>query len=125
HLLRRAGFGGTAQEVDRVAAMTTTDMAQSLLADEQTSNATLDGQLPTLDLTSAKGPNAGAVQAWWLQRMVQTARPLEEKMTLFWHGLLTSGLDKAGPGPMYVQNELFRKMALANFDDLLKAASKD
>jgi uncharacterized protein (DUF1800 family) len=40
------------------------------------------------------------VQAWWLQRMVQTARPLEEKMTLFWHGLLTSGLDKAGPAQM-------------------------
>src|SRR6266849_6134139 len=125
HLLRRAGFGGTAQEVDRLAAMTSTDMAQSLLDYQQTSNATLDGQLPTLDLSSAKGPNPGAVQAWWLQRMVQTARPLEEKMTLFWHGLLTSGLDKAGPGQMYVQNELFRKMALANFDDVLKAASKD
>ena len=125
HLLRRAGFGGTAQEVDRLAAMTSTEMAQSLLDYQQTSNATLDGQMPTLDLSSAKGPNPGAVQAWWLQRMVQTARPLEEKMTLFWHGLLTSGLDKAGPGQMYVQNELFRKMALANFDDLLKAVSKD
>jgi uncharacterized protein (DUF1800 family) len=100
-------------------------MTKSVLDYQQTSNATLDGQLPTLDLNSAKGPTAGAVQAWWLQRMVQTARPLEEKMTLFWHGLLTSGLDKAGPGQMYVQNELFRKMALANFDDLLKAVSKD
>ena len=125
HLLRRAGFGGTAEQINRLAAMTSKDMAQSFLDYQQTSNATLDGQLPTLDLTSVKGPNAGAVQAWWLQRMVQTARPLEEKMTLFWHGLLTSGLDKAGPGQMYVQNELFRKMALANFDDLLKAISKD
>src|SRR5437667_188310 len=87
--------------------------------------AALAAQLPTLDLTSEKGPNAAAVQAWWLQRMVRTARPLEEKMTLFWHGLLTSGLDKAGPAQMYTQNQLFRKMALANFDDLLKAVSKD
>jgi uncharacterized protein (DUF1800 family) len=125
HLLRRAGFGGSAEEIDRLAAMTSTAMTQSVLDYQQTSNATLDGQLPTLDLTSAKGPNAGAIQAWWLQRMVQTARPLEEKMTLFWHGLLTSGLDKAGAGQMYVQNGLFRKMALANFDDLLKAVSKD
>src|SRR5690349_2660614 len=125
HLLRRAGFGGSVQEIDRLAAMSTQDMAQSLLDYQQTSNATLDGQLPTLDLTSVKGPNAGAVQAWWLQRMVQTARPLEEKMTLFWHGLLTSGLDKAGPAQMFTQNQLFRKMALANFDDLLKAVSKD
>jgi uncharacterized protein (DUF1800 family) len=125
HLLRRAGFGGSAEEIDRLAAMTSTAMTQSVLDYQQTSNATLDGQLPTLDLTSAKGPNAGAIQAWWLQRMVQTARPLEEKMTLFWHGLLTSGLDKAGAGQMYVQNGLFRKMGLANFDDLLKAVSKD
>ena len=125
HLLRRAGFGGATAEIDRLAAMSTADMTKSVLDYQQTSNATLIGKLPALDLSSAKGPIAGAVQAWWLQRMVQTSRPLEEKMTLFWHGLLTSGLDKAGPGQMYVQNELFRKMALANFDDLLKAVSKD
>jgi uncharacterized protein (DUF1800 family) len=125
HLLRRAGFGATSAELDRYAAMTSTMMTQSVLSYQQTSNAALEAQLPTLDLTSDKGPSAGAVQAWWLQRMVQTARPLEEKMTLFWHGLLTSGLDKAGPAQMYTQNQLFRKMALANFDDLLKAVSKD
>src|SRR5438045_5983807 len=125
HLLRRAGFGATSAELDRYAAMTSTTMTESVLNYQQISNAALEAQLPTLDLTSEKGPNAGAVQAWWLQRLVQTARPLEEKMTLFWHGLLTSGLDKAGPAQMYTQNQLFRKMALANFDDLLKAVSKD
>src|SRR5437660_5014506 len=125
HLLRRAGFGATSVELDRYAAMTSTTMTQSVLNYQQTSNAALEAQLPALDLTSEKGPAAGAVQAWWLQRMVQTARPLEEKMTLFWHGLLTSGLDKAGPAQMYSQNQLFRKMALANFDELLKAVSKD
>ena len=125
HLLRRAGFGATSKEVDQYAAMTVSAMTQSLLDYQLTSNAALEAQLPALDLGSAKGPNAAAVQAWWLQRMVQTARPLEEKMTLFWHGLLTSGLDKAGPAQLYAQNQLFRKMALANFDDLLKAVSKD
>jgi uncharacterized protein (DUF1800 family) len=125
HLLRRAGFGATSQELDHYAAMTSTMMTQAVLNYQQTSNAALEAQLPALDLTSEKGPTAGAVQAWWLQRMVQSARPLEEKMTLFWHGLLTSGLDKAGPAQMVTQNQLFRKMALANFDDLLKAVSKD
>jgi uncharacterized protein (DUF1800 family) len=125
HLLRRAGFGATSAELDRYAAMTSTAMTQSVLNYQQTSNAALEAELPTLDLASQKGPSAGALQAWWLQRMVQTARPLEEKMTLFWHGLLTSGLDKAGTTQLYTQNQLFRKMALANFDDLLKAVSKD
>src|SRR5256885_2473737 len=125
HLLRRDGFGATSAELDRYAAMTSTMMTESVLSYQSTSNAALEAQLPTLDLASDKGPTPGAVQAWWLQRMVQTARPLEEKMTLFWHGLLTSGLDKAGPAQMYAQNQLFRKMALGNFDDLLKAVSKD
>jgi uncharacterized protein (DUF1800 family) len=57
--------------------------------------------------------------------MAQTTRPLEEKMTLFWHGLLTSGLDKAGAAQLFTQNQLYRSLALGNFDDLLKAVSKD
>ncbi|HEY4845440.1 MAG TPA: DUF1800 domain-containing protein [Candidatus Dormibacteraeota bacterium] len=125
HLLRRAGFGATSKQLDQYAAMTTSAMTQAVMNYQLTSNAGLEANLPTLDLASAKGPSAAAVQSWWLQRMVQSARPLEEKMTLFWHGLLTSGLDKSGTEQMYTQNQLFRKMALANFDDLLKAVSKD
>src|SRR5690606_18305180 len=26
------------------------------------------------------------IQRWWLKRMIESPRPLEEKMTLFWHG---------------------------------------
>jgi uncharacterized protein (DUF1800 family) len=126
HLLRRAGFGTTPAELDRYAAMGTRAVTDQLINYERTSNAGLEAQLPALDSITARGAAAIApLQGWWLQRMVQTARPLEEKMTLFWHGLLTSGLDKAGPAQLYTQNQLFRKMALANFDDLLKAVSKD
>jgi uncharacterized protein (DUF1800 family) len=127
HLLRRAGFAGTSAEIDRYSAMGTEAAAKSLIDFSSTSNASLTASLPRLDpaTMTAGGATVARLQAWWLQRMVQTARPLEEKMTLFWHGLLTSGLDKAGPGQLYVQNQLFRSMALGNFDDLLKAVSKD
>ena len=126
HLLRRAGFGATTAELDRYAAMTTTTAAQSLVDYGQTSNAKLEAALPAVDPGAGRGAaTVAALEGWWLQRMVQTDRPLEEKMTLFWHGLLTSGLDKAGPAQMFTQNQLFRKMALGNFDDLLKAVSKD
>jgi len=126
HLLRRAGFGATEAELDRYAAMGTTAATQSLLSYQQTSNAALEAQLPTIDPANANNARlVGAIQGWWLQRMAQTERPLEEKMTLFWHGLLTSGLDKAGPAQLFTQNQLFRTTALGNFDDLLKAVSKD
>jgi len=126
HLLRRAGFGATPAELDRYTAMGVTGASSALLNYQATSNQALEAALPSIDpATLAGGKGAGTIQAWWLQRMLQTARPLEERMTLFWHGLLTSGLDKVGPAPLFIQNQLFRTMALANFDDLLKAVSKD
>jgi uncharacterized protein (DUF1800 family) len=126
HLLRRAGFGATPGELDRYAAMGTTAATTALLDYAKTSNASLKAQLPTIDFSGTRpAASAAAIQGWWLQRMAETARPLEEKMTLFWHGLLTSGLDKAGPKQLFTQNALFRSMALGNFDDLVKAVSKD
>src|SRR5438270_994861 len=125
HLLRRSGFGATKAELDHFAAMGQTATTEVILNYSKTSNAALESQLPTIDLGGTPQPTAAAIQAWWLQRMAQSARPLEEKMTLFWHGLLTSGLDKAGPAQLFTQNQLFRGMALGNFDDLLKAVSKD
>ena len=125
HLLRRSGFGATKAELDHFAAMGQTAATEAILNYSKTSNAALESQLPTIDLGGTPQPTAAAIQAWWLQRMAQSARPLEEKMTLFWHGLLTSGLDKAGPAQLFTQNQLFRGMALGNFDDLLKAVSKD
>src|SRR5919204_5091857 len=126
HLLRRAGFGATPGELDRYAAMGTRGATKALVNYQPISNAKLESSLPAIDVTGARGGAAVArIQGWWLQRMAETARPLEEKMTLFWHGLLTSGLDKAGPAQMFVQNQLYRKLALGNFDDLLKVVSKD
>jgi uncharacterized protein (DUF1800 family) len=125
HLLRRAGFGATKAELDHYVSMGQSAATDALLNYSKTSNTALEGQLPTIDLTGTTQPMAAAIQGWWLQRMVGTARPLEEKMTLFWHGLLTSGLDKAGAAQLFTQNQLYRSMALGNFDALLKAVSKD
>src|SRR3989440_2599068 len=126
HLLRRAGFGATPGELDRYLAMGTARATEVLLDYPKISNAGLEGALPAVDPSGGRAAApVAAIQGWWLQRMAETARPLEEKMTLFWHGLLTSGLDKAGPAQMFTQNQLFRKMAMGNLDDLLKAVSKD
>src|SRR5438067_11606554 len=126
HLLRRAGFGATPGELDRYLVMGTARATEVLLDYPKISNAGLEGALPAVDPSGGRAAApVAAIQGWWLQRMVETARPREEKMTLFWHGLLTSGLDKAGPAQMFTQNQLFRKMAMGNLEDLLKAVSKD
>ncbi|MBT5382498.1 MAG: DUF1800 family protein, partial [Phycisphaerae bacterium] len=32
-----------------------------------------------------------AIQSWWLERLIETPRPLHEKLTLFWHGHFATG----------------------------------
>ena len=43
---------------------------------------------------------------WWLSHMVGTNRPLEEKMTLFWHNHFATAYSKVQNGfLMYQQNQ--------------------
>lgn len=68
----------------------------------------------------------GEVQKWWLRRMIETTRPLEEKMTLFWHGhFATSFRVIEDSYHMFRQNELFRSHAVGNFGELLTAIVRD
>ncbi|MFK7759531.1 MAG: DUF1800 family protein [Phycisphaerales bacterium] len=66
------------------------------------------------------------VQRSWLTRMVQTPRPLEEKLTLFWHGhFATSFRIVEDSYHMYEQNRMLRSHCLGNFADLLRGIIKD
>jgi uncharacterized protein (DUF1800 family) len=66
------------------------------------------------------------MQKWWLKRMIETPRPLEEKMTLFWHGhFATSYRTIQNSYHMFLQNQLFREHALGNFGNLLFRIIRD
>lgn len=66
------------------------------------------------------------IRRWWLTRMIQTPRPLEEKMTLFWHGhFATSYRNTENSYHMYQQNRMLRGLALGNFRELLAAIIRD
>ena len=66
------------------------------------------------------------VQKWWLTRMIETPRPLEERMTLFWHGhFATSFRTIENSYHMFKQNMLFRRHALGNFGELLFGIIRD
>jgi uncharacterized protein (DUF1800 family) len=68
----------------------------------------------------------GDAQKWWLKRMIETPRPLEERMTLFWHGhFATSFRSVEDSYHMFLQNQLFRKHAVGSFGDLLYAIIRD
>ena len=68
----------------------------------------------------------GEIQRWWMTRMVESPRPLEEKMTLFWHGhFATSYRTIENSYHMYLQNQLFRANALGNYGDLMFRIIRD
>ncbi len=67
-----------------------------------------------------------SMQKWWLKRMIESGRPLEEKLTLFWHGHFATGYRTIEDSwHMYVQNQLFRKYASGNFADLVFQVIRD
>lgn len=66
------------------------------------------------------------MQRWWLERMIETPRPLEEKMTLLWHGhFATSYRTIENSYHMFMQNQVFRSYATGNFGMLLRRIIRD
>ena len=121
HLLRRAGFGGTQEEIERYTALGF-DAAVSDLLDltkPDPAEAAAEQQGFNLDLPDG-------LRSWWLYRILNTTRPLQEKMALLWHGHFTSSVTKVrDPLLMRWQNDLFRQQALGNVRTLAKQVSRD
>src|ERR1044071_8537495 len=149
HLLRRAGFGASAQDVDIFKDMSVARAVQYLVdyethpddVDERIGRpdhaqiATKDNFAPDVDIEDARQR--------WIFRMIHTRRPLQEKMALFWHNHFATAYSKlnadsgalqaakmfaAKPGVLrgpQGQLELFREYALGNFRDLLIKVAQD
>ncbi len=125
HLLRRTGFGATADDLTSYSQIGFDGAVQRLLDYQNVPNDAVDGQVAAMEgqLDLTKLPS---IQTIWLYRILNTARPLEEKMTLFWHNhFATANYKVANPQFMYAQNALFRKNALGDFRDLLYGVSRD
>ncbi|HZM06610.1 MAG TPA: DUF1800 domain-containing protein [Candidatus Saccharimonadales bacterium] len=66
------------------------------------------------------------MRADWLKRMASGPRPLQEKLTLFWHGhFATSALKVQDAYFMWLQIDTFRQKGSGNWLDLLQAMATD
>lgn len=125
HLLRRAGFGATIGELEQARREGYEATLERLLAFESTPDE-VEGDLADvedglLDLKSIED-----VRIAWIYRMARTKRPLQERMTLFWHNHFATGAGKVDQAPyMHNQVALFRRYAAGNFRSLLVEVSKD
>ncbi len=141
HLLIRAGFGGTPQQVEKLYALGLFKAVDTLVDFhlQPSAKATLDISVPlATDELEKKLRNdflikrAAAARSdkeknqtqklreWWLERIVESPRPLQEKLTLFWHGHFANQQSVVKNSyAMYQQNQLFRQHAAGNFRGLL------
>ena len=174
HLLGRAGFSGTPEEIQKLADMTAEQAVRSLVHYDDLSNDHLppfvhsgfwDESLmhfppsrpAATELAMKQGESMGVrvkpdhvnrhmqpvsdrffywlratqletrrVGYWWAERMLDTNRPLQEKLALFWHGHFATAQNKVRDyRKMLGQIDLFERHAAGNFGDLLVAVAKD
>ncbi|MBI3463981.1 MAG: DUF1800 family protein [Planctomycetes bacterium] len=146
HLLVRAGFGGTPDEVTRLHAMGLHGAVNYLVnfksqppADvefaayprerPQSYESALSGEEQRRLREARVATDRQQIQnmrTWWMRRMIESSRPLEEKLTLFWHGHFASQYSDVGDSYyMYLQNQLFRDHAAGNFAALLYGIAHD
>jgi uncharacterized protein (DUF1800 family) len=123
-LLQRAGFGGTPQEVDTLAALSPAEAADSLLGpakflppdppsflEESGVEEALKAERAKMNslsdpakadakrevgqyLRANQGRQMTELRGWWLKQMVEPARATREKLTLFLHGHFATSFEK-------------------------------
>ena len=125
HLLRRAGFGATQAELETYAAQGYAATVEQLLHPEQAPDLELDG-LRRYHIDQHSLMLIDSAQGYWLYRLINTRRPLEEKIALFWHGLFATAYGKLNHAKAMVnQTDTFRRYGLGDFRALLLALSQD
>lgn len=125
HLLRRFGLGASEAETQYYLSSGGLNGAIQKLLDYDKVDESFD--VTPEDFVGPKGKvNMQSVGAWWTLRLLQTRRPLQERMTLWWHNhFATSATKVNSPGIMAAQNEVFRRNATGSFKVLLQEVSKD
>jgi uncharacterized protein (DUF1800 family) len=125
HLLRRTQIGVSSDEIDWACSDGFEASIDRLLnpRDESTTFAASDAAFYRLATNSG---NLDDLRAWWAHKLIESANPLAEKMTLFWHGHFATSNAKVQSLPqMAAQNALFRKYALGDFSQLLHEIARD
>ena len=125
HLMRRAGFGATYEELEARAANGYEATVEELLNPES-QPAIQDDILMRYQPQWVSKAGLEGQQEEWTYRMINTKRPLEEKIALFWHHIFCTGHAKCEyPKQQNIELDMFRTLGFGNFEELLMGLSMD
>ncbi len=127
HLLRRFGLGASQAELDLYEPMGPKKAFEALLDFDSTPDT-----FSTNPWSFVFGPNdqlnsePGRFAMWWSLKLALTKRPVQEKLTVFWHDHFAISASKVANGPlMHTNNETLRAHAAGNFHTLLVEMTRD
>ena len=125
HLMRRAGFGAPYEELEARAAKGYEETVEELLHPEEQPDLEYDVMHRYhTGWRALVGPDDSI--GYWIYRMINTRRPLEEKLTLFWHGILCTGHAKCDHSRQQTLGlDMFRRHGMGSFPNLLIKVSRD
>src|SRR5207248_4450721 len=126
HLMRRAGFGAGRDELEARVAKGYEATVEELLHPE--TQPPVDAyellRYQPASLLPGGQPPMGNVN--WMYYLVNTKRPLEEKMALFWHHVFATGNSKVDNyDQLLEQIELFREHGMGSYRELLSLVSRN
>ena len=127
HLMRRAGFGATRDELEERAAKGYEATVEELLDPDGHNIPGVETDILFRYYPGVNYPQAPSVgRSNLMYHMLTTKRVLEEKMALFWHQLFATGNAKLdNPPDMINQIDMFRRCGMGNYHDMLLGLSQN
>jgi uncharacterized protein (DUF1800 family) len=152
HLYNRAGFGGPPAEIEKLVSLGAPKAVSSFVdfetvldetrkpewakpdperearqrAIRQSDKSAEEKRMLQQQLQRETQQQIQELRGWWLDRMAKGPRPFQEKMVLFWHGHFATSVQKVRePYFMWRQNELFRRLATGNWEEMLIFMAQD
>ena len=125
HLMSRAGFRARREELESRVAKGYEATVEELLYPEAQEPVDRYELFRYQSWAWKPGTIQGMGHASWIHQMINTQAPLQEKMTLFWHGIFATGVSKVDHWDEIIDMvDMFREKGLGSYRDLLVGVAK-
>ena len=125
HLMRRAGFGASRNELEDRCEIGYEETVEELLNPSTQTPVDIYEFLRYYPMWWKPGTMGGLGQAPWVWTMINTNSPLQEKMCIFYHNIFATGVAKVDHyDEIQDMIDMFRKNAFGNYKDILLEVAK-
>ena len=125
HLMRRAGFGASRDELEKKVLAGYSNAIEELLNPENVPPVDIYEFIRYFPMWWKPGTMGGLGQAPWVWTMINTQAPLQEKMCLFYHNIFATGVAKVDHyDEIQDMVDMFRKKGLGHYREVLVEVAK-